>query len=150
MDRIWDKFVTEQDKAVFQAAGYGKSIGYGKRPALVVIDVHYSFIGDEPEDILESVKKYPQAAAEEAGIPLRPSRSCLPCSARRIFPLSTRSVSAARTSFDSGVQRGKNFRHEESTALIGSKVHRSRPRSPRVRRTFSSARRSPALSLALR
>ena len=38
MDRIWDKFVTEQDKAVFQAAGYGKSIGYGKRPALVVID----------------------------------------------------------------------------------------------------------------
>ena len=47
MDRIWDKFVTEQDKAVFQAAGYGKSIGYGKRPALVVIDVHYSFIGDE-------------------------------------------------------------------------------------------------------
>ena len=52
MDRIWDKFVTEQDKAVFQAAGYGKSIGYGKRPALVVIDVHYSFIGDEPEDIL--------------------------------------------------------------------------------------------------
>jgi len=39
MDRIWDKFVTEQDKAVFQAAGYGKSIGYGKRPALVVIDV---------------------------------------------------------------------------------------------------------------
>ena len=58
MDSIWDKFVTEQDKAVFQAAGYGKSIGYGKRPALVEIDVHYSFIGDEPEDILESVKKY--------------------------------------------------------------------------------------------
>ena len=32
--------------------------------------------------------------------------------------------------FDSGVQRGKNFRHEESTALIGARAHRSRPRSP--------------------
>ena len=55
---LWDKFVTEKDAAVFKAAGYGKSIGYGKRPALLVIDVQYSFIGDQPEDILESVKKY--------------------------------------------------------------------------------------------
>ena len=53
---LWDKFVTEKDAAVFKAAGYGKSIGYGKRPALLVIDVQYSFIGDQPEE--EWVQKF--------------------------------------------------------------------------------------------
>jgi hypothetical protein len=37
--RIWDKFLTERDKAVFAAGGFGARAGFGKRPALLVIDV---------------------------------------------------------------------------------------------------------------
>jgi maleamate amidohydrolase len=39
-ERIWDKFLTERDKAVFAAGGFGARAGFGQRPALVVIDVN--------------------------------------------------------------------------------------------------------------
>ena len=44
---IWNQFLTERDKAVFGAAGYGARSGFGKRPALLVIDVSYAFTGDK-------------------------------------------------------------------------------------------------------
>ena len=50
---IWNQFLTERDKAVFAASGYGARGGFGKRPALLVIDVNYAFCGDKPEPILE-------------------------------------------------------------------------------------------------
>ena len=46
-ERIWDKFLTDRDKAVFAASGYGVRAGYGKRPALLVIDVNYNFTGGQ-------------------------------------------------------------------------------------------------------
>ena len=38
MARIWDDFLTERDKAVFGASGYGAGVKLGARPALMVID----------------------------------------------------------------------------------------------------------------
>ena len=57
-EQIWDKFLTEQDKQVFEASGYGTLAGPGKKPALLVIDVNYNFCGDKREPILESIKRY--------------------------------------------------------------------------------------------
>ena len=48
-ERIWDKFLTERDKAVFAAGGFGARAGFGKRPALLVIDVNWAFCGERPE-----------------------------------------------------------------------------------------------------
>src|SRR6202022_3901279 len=48
-ERIWDKFLTERDKAVFAAGGFGARAGFGKRPALLVIDVSWAFCGERPE-----------------------------------------------------------------------------------------------------
>src|SRR5262245_30111365 len=62
-ERIWDKFLTERDRQVFAAAGYGAPQGFGKRPALVIVDVNYFFCGDRPEAILESI----QALANPGG-----------------------------------------------------------------------------------
>jgi len=45
-ERIWDKFLTEHDKAVFAAGGFGARAGFGKRPALLVIDVNWAFCGE--------------------------------------------------------------------------------------------------------
>ena len=50
---VWDKFLTERDKAVFAAGGFGARAGFGKRPALLVIDVNWAFCGERPEPILE-------------------------------------------------------------------------------------------------
>jgi hypothetical protein len=53
-ERIWDKFLTERDKAVFAAGGFGARAGFGDRPALLVVDVNWAFCGERPEPILES------------------------------------------------------------------------------------------------
>ena len=43
---ISNQFLTERDKQVFEASGYGTRAGFGKRPALLVIDVNYAFCGE--------------------------------------------------------------------------------------------------------
>ena len=64
---IWNQFLTDRDKAVFSAAGYGARAGFGKRPALLVIDVSYAFTGDKPgEPILESIKRWRNSCGAES------------------------------------------------------------------------------------
>jgi maleamate amidohydrolase len=64
-ERIWDQFLTERDKEVFTAAGYGALAEWGKRPALLVIDVNYAFVGEERMPILESIQKWRNSCGEE-------------------------------------------------------------------------------------
>lgn len=61
----WNRFLTQRDKEVFQAAGFGSMQGLGERPALLVTDVVYGFIGEEPAPILESIQKYPNSCGKE-------------------------------------------------------------------------------------
>ena len=64
---IWNQFLTERDKQVFAAGGFGARQGYGKRPALLVIDVSYAFTGDTPgEPILESIKRWRNSCGAES------------------------------------------------------------------------------------
>ncbi len=65
-ERIWDRFLTERDRQVFAAAGFGALQGYGKRPAVVVVDVNYAFCGERPEPILESIKRWRASCGAEA------------------------------------------------------------------------------------
>lgn len=66
MERIWDRFLTERDKAVIDAAGFGARAGYGLRPALIIVDVTYGFTGDRPEPILESIKRWSSSSGAES------------------------------------------------------------------------------------
>jgi maleamate amidohydrolase len=61
----WDDILTERDKEVFALSGYGKRAGLGQRPALLIIDVNYNFVGDKPEPILESVKRFRNSCGAE-------------------------------------------------------------------------------------
>ncbi len=46
MARIWDAFLTDRDKKDFGAAGYGREAEFKGRPALLIIDVNFGFVGD--------------------------------------------------------------------------------------------------------
>jgi nicotinamidase-related amidase len=65
-ERIWDAYLTERDKEVFAASGFGAKGGFGKRPALLVIDVSWGFAGDKPEPILESIKRWSNSCGEDS------------------------------------------------------------------------------------
>ena len=67
-ERVWDRFLTERDKLVFMAAGYDAIADWGKRPALLVIDVNYAFSGEAPLPILESIKKWRNSCGEDAWV----------------------------------------------------------------------------------
>ena len=66
VDRIWDDFLTERDKKVFEKSGFGSEAGFGESPALLVIDVSYNFCGDKREPILESIKRFHNSCGEYA------------------------------------------------------------------------------------
>lgn len=63
---IWDKYLSERDKAVYGKAGFGERGGLGDRPALVVVDVNYNFCGDKPMPLLESIEQWGTSCGEEA------------------------------------------------------------------------------------
>ena len=69
-ERVWDKFLTERDRAVFAAGGFGARAGFGKRPALLIIDVNWAFCGERPEPILESIKRWRTSCGEDAWVAL--------------------------------------------------------------------------------
>jgi len=39
---IWDDILTERDKLVFKEGGFAARIGFGQKPALVIIDLDYN------------------------------------------------------------------------------------------------------------
>ncbi len=61
----WERVLTDRDRAVFAGAGYGQRVGFGSRPALLVIDVNYAFVG-ERAPVLESMRTWPQSTGDEA------------------------------------------------------------------------------------
>ncbi|HXG39513.1 MAG TPA: isochorismatase family protein [Candidatus Limnocylindrales bacterium] len=60
----WRDVVGPADRAIYEAAGYGRPIGPGSRPLLLVIDVTFGFVGPVRAPILESIARYPNSCGE--------------------------------------------------------------------------------------
>src|SRR5258708_568926 len=65
MKRVWDDFLTERDQSIFAGAGYGVRQGFGQRPALVIVDTNYTFVGDRREPVEESIKRFRNSCGYE-------------------------------------------------------------------------------------
>ena len=57
-ERVWEKFLTEQDKATLTGKA-DRRIGFGERPALLLIDLYRWVFGDKPEAVTEAIKTWP-------------------------------------------------------------------------------------------
>ena len=64
-DRGWDRFLTTRDCAVFSNAGYGCVAGYGRSPAVLVVDVTDEFCGPDLP-VLDAIKRAPLASGDVA------------------------------------------------------------------------------------
>jgi nicotinamidase-related amidase len=66
-ERVWDKFLTERDKAHLTIREpRAKRTIFGSKPAVLNIDNYRSVAGDEPMDILEMIKTWPGSMGDAA------------------------------------------------------------------------------------
>jgi maleamate amidohydrolase len=54
----WSDVITADDEARYEAAGFGRPVGMGAHPALLIIDVQYRSIGDSPKPFYDSLEDY--------------------------------------------------------------------------------------------
>jgi maleamate amidohydrolase len=110
---VWDKFLTERDKAVFSAGGFGARMGFGKRPAILVVDVNYAFCGDKPEPILESIKRWPTSCGEEAWEGVRVIKRLIEAARAKGLPVIYTTNKKRPDKWDNGSWSWKNTRQNE-------------------------------------
>jgi len=120
---IWNQYLTERDKAVFEAAGYGARQGFGKRPALVVIDVNYNFCGDKPEPILESIKRWRNSCGEEAWTAVAEIRKLIDKAHEKGLPVIYTTGVRRSDNWDAGSWAWKNTRNAEDAAAGPSNIN---------------------------
>ncbi len=114
-ERIWDNYLTERDKAVFEASGYGAIGGGGKKPALLIIDVNYNFCGDKREPILESIKRFRNSCGEDAWDALPHIRTLIDKCRAKGIPVIYTTGTVRSDGWDAGGWAWKNARSDEDT-----------------------------------
>ena len=125
MTRIWDELLSERDRAVYAAAGYGQRSGGGRRPGLLVVDVTHDFVGDRPEPILESIRRFPNSCGEAAWVGMERIRELLhACRGAGLPVLYTKALDEPSPA-DRGSWAWKNARDLETSPLrrqIGNEI----------------------------
>lgn len=60
----WDGIISADEIAAYEAAGFGRPQGMGKRPALLIIDVQYRTVGTKREPFWDALKEFKTSCGE--------------------------------------------------------------------------------------
>ena len=118
---VWDDVIGESDRQIFAAAGWGRRAGFGKRPAIMVIDVNYNFCGDRREPILESIKRWHFSCGERAWDAIDAIRKILTVARRKRLPVIYTTNPRRADGFDLGIWSLKGTRSDEQVDVLGHK-----------------------------
>ncbi|MFT9846198.1 isochorismatase family protein [Aneurinibacillus sp. REN35] len=101
MKRAWEDALTEVDRLVIEKGGYGKPRGFGKNPALVIIDAQPNYVGvDLP--IEAQLDEWPSGGGAEAWKALRVIQQLRSAAKANGIPvIYTRNVQKKTIQFDS-------------------------------------------------
>ncbi|MDI1345447.1 MAG: isochorismatase family protein [Pseudolabrys sp.] len=64
--RPWDHLISDNEQKAYRAAGFGRPTGFGKKPALLIIDVQYRTVGTKRMPFWEAIKEFPTSCGEVA------------------------------------------------------------------------------------
>lgn len=116
---IWDDVIPELDRKVFEAAGWGRRAGFGSRPVVMVIDVNYNFVGDRPEPILESIKRWRFSCGERGWRGVEAIARLLEVARARRLPVLYTTNPRRPDGFDLGVWNLKSHRASDEVDVVG-------------------------------
>jgi nicotinamidase-related amidase len=66
MTESWKTVVPERDRKILESADFGGPAAWGRRPALLIVDVVRSFTGSKPQAVLEAIKEYNTSCGDSA------------------------------------------------------------------------------------
>jgi nicotinamidase-related amidase len=115
----WDKFIPENDIKIHELSGHGKQQGFGKRPVVLVIDVTYDFIGDEPKATSESIEKFPNSCGQAGWKAVGEIKKLLSAARSHKIPVMYTKGESRQDGFDLGGWRNKLNRAQEATSIEG-------------------------------
>lgn len=70
MAHVWESALTQVDRIVIEKGGYGQRRGLGKKPAFMIIDPQYNYVGaDQP--IEEQLEQWPSGGGAAAWAAIR-------------------------------------------------------------------------------
>lgn len=110
---LWTKYLSERDRAVMAASGYGAKMGFGKRPGLLIVDVSYNFCGHARAPILESIKRWRNSCGEEAWDAIDVIKPLAAACRARGLPVFYSTNQRRPDGFDAGSWQWKNSREME-------------------------------------
>ena len=122
-ERVWDKFLTERDKAVFAAGGFGARAGFGKRPALLIIDVNWAFCGERPEPILQSIQRWRTSCGEDAWTALRYIKELIDAAHAKGLPVIYTTGEGRADKWDRGSWAWKSSRGGEAAGTAHPEIN---------------------------
>jgi maleamate amidohydrolase len=85
-ERVWDRFLTEQDHAHLSMSAH-RRIGFGNRPALLLVDLYRWVFGDKPEPLLEAIKTWPGSCGLAAWQAVPPIQTLLKTAREASIPI---------------------------------------------------------------
>jgi len=101
MSRPWDNIIGQDEIDAYNAAGFGKSSGLGKRPALLIIDVQYRTVGTTPMPFWQSIEEFPTSCGQVGWDAVSHIKSLLNYFRKRRWPVLYPYV-APKMKFDQG------------------------------------------------
>jgi nicotinamidase-related amidase len=118
---IWDDVIPAEDRRIYEIGGWGRSMGFGMNPAVLVVDVNYDFVGDEPKPILESIERWRYSCGDVGWRGVHAIAKLLAAARVKGARIFYTTVDHRADAFDYGRDRDKNFRTGEATSITGGK-----------------------------
>ena len=111
MAKPWDEYLTEQDREIIDAGGWGGSIGLPKRPAVLIIDVTYGFCGVSEEDVGVASTRFPTSCGRAAWAAVPKIKTLIETARVRELPLIYTTGKFRPDGWDYGAWRWKQVRN---------------------------------------
>ncbi|HXG53530.1 MAG TPA: isochorismatase family protein [candidate division Zixibacteria bacterium] len=138
--REWEAFFPEQERKIYEKAGYKGKQPFGVNPALLIIDVIIGFTGTRPMPVMEAIEEFPTSCGEAAWQALPKIRELLhACRGAGVPVVYSTSDPDFKAAFGNATKRGVDRTDFERRAMEFPEMIRPRDGEFIVRKARASA-----------
>jgi nicotinamidase-related amidase len=115
--RDWERFIPEEERKIYEKAGYKTKDTFGRNPALLVIDVILGFTGTKSMPVLDAIDEFPTSCGKVAWDALPKIRELLhACRAAEVPVIYSTSDPDFKAAFGNATKRGVDAKDFEKLA----------------------------------